>query len=107
MVEGGVAALPAIAWAAGVVCAGAILFLAVVLGWGAALGGESGDHRIADEWGGERVTVTEWSGAEGYVRAGGELWRARAAAPLAPGEEVEVVRRAGLVLEVRKTNRES
>jgi membrane-bound ClpP family serine protease len=34
------------------------------------------------------------------------LWRARAGAPLEPGEAVEVVRRAGLVLEVRKTNHE-
>lgn len=57
-------------------------------------------HRIGEHWGGEHVDVVEWSGGEGYVRAGGELWRAISAAPLAPGARARVLRTDGLVLEV-------
>jgi membrane-bound serine protease (ClpP class) len=39
-----------------------------------------------------------WQAEEGRVRVKGEIWRARAAAPLAPGTRVKVTNRDGLVL---------
>lgn len=42
--------------------------------------------------------VVSWSGGAGLVRVQGEDWQARAAAPLAPGLGVRVVRRDGLAL---------
>lgn len=42
-----------------------------------------------------------WEGEEGRVRVHGEIWRARAAAPLKAGTPVKVVRRDGLVLLVQ------
>ena len=42
-----------------------------------------------------------WQGQEGRVRVAGEIWRARADAPLAEGSRVNVVSRDGLVLHVR------
>ncbi len=49
--------------------------------------------------GAEGETVA-WQGAEGRVRVQGEIWRARAAAPLQPGTRVKVVDSDGLVLVV-------
>jgi len=40
----------------------------------------------------------DWQQEEGSVRVLGEIWRARAARPLAPGTRVKVVNREGLVL---------
>ena len=59
-------------------------------------------HRVGPVFGDEHVDVVEWSGEEGYVRAGGELWRARSHAALAPGDRVKVVRMDGLMLDVSK-----
>jgi membrane-bound serine protease (ClpP class) len=42
-----------------------------------------------------------WDGEEGRVRVHGEIWRARADAPLKAGTPVKVVRRDGLVLLVQ------
>lgn len=42
-----------------------------------------------------------WEGNEGRVRVHGEIWRARAEAPLEPGAHVKVIRRDGLVLVVQ------
>jgi membrane-bound serine protease (ClpP class) len=39
-----------------------------------------------------------WQHDEGRVRVKGEIWRARAAAPLAPGTRIKVTNREGLVL---------
>lgn len=39
-----------------------------------------------------------WQQEEGRVRVQGEIWRARAAGPLAPGTRVKVINREGLVL---------
>ncbi|MEJ2375151.1 MAG: nodulation protein NfeD [Pseudolabrys sp.] len=47
--------------------------------------------------GAQGETLT-WQQDEGKVRVQGEIWRARAAAPLAPGTRVKVVNRVGLVL---------
>ncbi|HEV2549040.1 MAG TPA: nodulation protein NfeD [Stellaceae bacterium] len=41
-----------------------------------------------------------WQGEEGRVRIKGEIWRARAARPLEPGNRVRVIERQGLVLTV-------
>jgi len=41
-----------------------------------------------------------WQGNEGRVRVAGEIWRARAAAPLPDGAPVKVLRRDGLILDV-------
>jgi membrane-bound serine protease (ClpP class) len=42
--------------------------------------------------------AVSWLGGEGRVRVKGEIWRARAATPLAAGTAVKVVSRDGLVL---------
>jgi membrane-bound serine protease (ClpP class) len=44
--------------------------------------------------------VLNWSAEQGEVHVRGERWRARAAAPLAPGQRVRVVGREGLTLVV-------
>jgi membrane-bound serine protease (ClpP class) len=55
--------------------------------------------------GGEALLGSEgetlsWQGREGRVRVSGEIWQARADAPLAAGSRVKVVGRDGLVLRV-------
>ena len=52
---------------------------------------------------GRRGVAVERLAPSGYVRIGGELWRARAsnAAPIAPNLTVEVVGAEGLILAVR------
>jgi membrane-bound serine protease (ClpP class) len=42
--------------------------------------------------------AVSWDGTEGRVRVGGEIWRARAGAPLTAGTPIKVVSRDGLVL---------
>jgi membrane-bound serine protease (ClpP class) len=42
--------------------------------------------------------AVSWHGEEGRVRVKGEIWRARAAAPLKAGTAVKVVKRDGLIL---------
>jgi membrane-bound serine protease (ClpP class) len=49
--------------------------------------------------GAEGETVS-WDGEEGRVRVAGEIWRARAATPLAAGKRVKVLGRDGLALRV-------
>jgi membrane-bound serine protease (ClpP class) len=44
--------------------------------------------------------VVAWTAAEGKIRVGGEIWRARAATELAVGTRIKVVRRDGLTLVV-------
>lgn len=53
---------------------------------------------------GRRGVAVERLAPSGYVRIGGELWRARAsdAAPIAPNLTVEVVGAEGLMLAVRQ-----
>ncbi len=50
--------------------------------------------------------IIEWTGAEGRVRAHGEVWRASAAQPLAPGRRVRITGIDGLVLVVQPTAKE-
>lgn len=55
---------------------------------------------------GEPATVVEWAGGEGYVRARGELWRARGDGAIAAGDRVAVTGIDGLVLQVAPGARE-
>lgn len=49
---------------------------------------------------GERAEVIEACAPDGRVRLRGEIWSARCASPVGPGETVRVSRVDGLVLEV-------
>jgi len=60
-------------------------------------------HRLGDAMS-ARAQVTEWSGGEGYVIAGGERWRAASNDALEPGDNVTVAAMNGLVLRVKKKN---
>lgn len=91
---------PAIAVAVGL--ASIVLVAVVKLLWGMALWAKKSEHRVGERWGDEAVEVVEWSGREGYVRAGGELWRATSADALRQGERVRVAKTKGLLLEVKK-----
>ena len=82
--------------------AGIILVAVVKLLWGMALWARKSDHRVGDRWGDGPVEVVEWSGRDGYVNAGGELWRAAGPEGLRPGERVRVAKTKGLQLEVRR-----
>lgn len=93
---------PAIAIAVAAVFAAIILLAVATLLWGMAQWAKKPAYRVGEYWGGARAEVVEWSGREGYVRAGGELWRARAAQAFEPGETVRVAGVDGLVLEVVK-----
>jgi membrane-bound serine protease (ClpP class) len=44
--------------------------------------------------------AVSWDGEAGLVRVAGEIWRARANAPIAAGAQVKVLKRDGLVLSV-------
>ena len=47
--------------------------------------------------------AVSWDGDEGRVRVQGEIWRARARAPLAAGKRIKVLKRDGLILCVEAT----
>ncbi|MDH3233696.1 MAG: nodulation protein NfeD [Alphaproteobacteria bacterium] len=55
----------------------------------------------AEEMIGSPALVVEWKGANGRVRAHGEIWRARARARLKRGQRVEVTSVDGLTVEVK------
>ncbi|NNL87516.1 MAG: hypothetical protein HKP25_00455 [Marinicaulis sp.] len=84
----------------GVGAAAAILLLIKIYGLIFMTG--NSPHRVGDAMNVHRASVTEWSGSEGMVNAGGELWRAMSKDDLAPGDHVEVASMKGLVLHVRK-----
>jgi membrane-bound serine protease (ClpP class) len=52
--------------------------------------------------GAEGETVS-WDGEHGLVRVAGEIWRARADAPIAAGTHIKVIKRDGLVLRVQSS----
>ena len=62
--------------------------------------------RVGEAMNVKRAEVVEWTpgdkGGEGYVSAGGELWRAISADALTPGDEVTVAAVDGLLLKVKK-----
>jgi membrane-bound serine protease (ClpP class) len=49
---------------------------------------------------GAQGEAVSWDGDAGLVRVAGEIWRARAAAPIAAGAQIKVLKRDGLVLRV-------
>lgn len=62
--------------------------------------------RVGDGVGNERAEIVEWvpgaKGGKGYVRAGGELWKATSADNLTVGDIVTVASVDGLRLKVKK-----
>ncbi|MEX0645705.1 MAG: NfeD family protein [Parvularculaceae bacterium] len=98
----GLESLPPAALAAALFFLGCVAFTAIKILWGVAQWTKRSEHRVGERWGGEHVEVVEWSGSDGYVRAGGELWRATSADALSPGDQVRVARVDGLILSVRK-----
>lgn len=57
-------------------------------------------YQLGDEFTADAGVVEIWDGRSGYVRIGGELWRAEAKAPLSPGDAVKVARKNGMLLRV-------
>ncbi len=49
---------------------------------------------------GARGEAVSWDGEQGLVRVAGEIWRARADAPIAAGTPIKVLNRDGLLLRV-------
>ena len=58
--------------------------------------------RVGDAMNVQHAEVVEWTGREGYVSAGGELWRATSKDPLSPGDEVTISAVNGLTLSVTR-----
>ncbi|MFO7713847.1 NfeD family protein [Desulfosarcina sp.] len=56
----------------------------------------------SESWTGKAAVVLEWSGESGYVRCGGERWKAIGKENFAPHERVEVCGHSNLVLHVQK-----
>jgi membrane protein implicated in regulation of membrane protease activity len=57
-------------------------------------------YQLGDELTPDAGVVEIWHGRSGYVRVGGELWKAEAKAILAPGDAVKVARKDGMLLRV-------
>ena len=51
---------------------------------------------------GHPAEVLDWTGQEGHVLTAGERWQARAPEALLPGEQVQITKIRGLMLEVRR-----
>ncbi|MEL7487398.1 MAG: NfeD family protein [Pseudomonadota bacterium] len=100
MIDGLAGANPAM-WIAGLLFAG---FGAVALAkvYGLLFMRSKTPHRLGDAMNVHRAEVTEWSGGEGRVVAGGESWRAVSNDSLSPGDKVVVAAMNGLVLRVKK-----
>lgn len=58
--------------------------------------------RVGEAMNVRRAEVVEWVGREGYVKAGGELWKAASKDSLTPGDNVAIASVNGLVLSVKK-----
>lgn len=59
-------------------------------------------YRIGDAMNVQHAEVVEWRDGEGYVTAGGELWRAVSKDALQPGDAVTVASVSGLTLSVTR-----
>ncbi|MFN3958498.1 MAG: NfeD family protein [Parvularculaceae bacterium] len=57
-------------------------------------------YQLGEEFTADVGVVEIWDGRMGYVRVGGELWKAEAKTPLAPGTAVKVARKDGMLLRV-------
>lgn len=58
--------------------------------------------RVGEAMNVKHAKVIEWSDKEGYVSAGGEMWRAMSSDTLSPGDRVTVAAVDGLMLRVNK-----
>lgn len=67
---------------------------------------DTGNESSAQNFKGKKAEVTRKLDPEGYVRIGGELWRARLIddVPAEKGDRVSVEEREGLLLRVKKIN---
>lgn len=57
-------------------------------------------YQLGEEFTPDAGVVEIWEGRAGYVRVGGELWKAEAKVALAPGDAVKVARKNGMLLRV-------
>jgi membrane protein implicated in regulation of membrane protease activity len=57
-------------------------------------------YQLGDEFNGDAGVVEFWDGHSGYVRVGGELWRAESKNSLSRGDAVKVARKNGMLLRV-------
>ncbi|MFQ5563426.1 MAG: NfeD family protein [Parvularculaceae bacterium] len=94
----------AVNWTDVAIISGGVIAICLVVLYLAILtqGDRASGHQLGANLARERAVVAEWSGTEGMVRIGGELWHAASTEPLVPGDKVKVVRADGLMLEVRK-----
>ncbi len=84
------------------IVAGAFAALVLKLGWGMSQWGRKTEYRVGDQMTNVGAEVVDWSGNDGSVLAGGEVWRATAKQAFNPGDKVVVTRVDGLTLEVKK-----
>ncbi|OFX02647.1 MAG: hypothetical protein A3E78_07970 [Alphaproteobacteria bacterium RIFCSPHIGHO2_12_FULL_63_12] len=82
--------------------AGVVLFAMVKIAWGVALWFKPSRFRLGQQMQTEPGTVQDWSGRNGFVDVGGELWRAESKDELKPGDAIRVSKVKGLTLEVKK-----
>ena len=59
-------------------------------------------HRMGSSMSTVKAEVTEWAGKQGYVRAGGELWKAQSKQSLSVGDQVRIAHVDGLVVTVKR-----
>lgn len=91
------------------------VFMAVLIGFGVVAAAKlyglffmrwKTPFRVGETMNVKRAEVVEWTpgdkGGEGYVSAGGELWRATSKDSLSPGDKVTVAAVDGLLLKVNK-----
>lgn len=57
-------------------------------------------YQLGEEFTPDAGVVEIWDGRSGYVRVGGELWKAEAKSALSPGDAVKVARKDGMLLRV-------
>lgn len=84
--------------------AGAIVAaaLALVFMFRLTQGARHTEYQLGDDFGDARAVVESWSAGSGYVRVGGELWRAEGRAEFSPGDPVRVAGKRGMLLRVKR-----
>ncbi len=78
----------------------AAAFIALGAAAMATQGARKTGYQLGDEFTPDAGVVEIWDGRAGYVRVGGELWKAEAKVALAPGDAVKVARKNGMLLRV-------
>lgn len=90
---------------------GAFFMLALIIGFGVVAAAKfyglicmrwKSPFRVGEAMSVNRAKVVEWSGEEGYVSAGGELWRAASKDSFSPGDNVAISAVNGLLLTVKR-----